>query len=267
MENDNLLREVVSRLGNDELTRDLSKMSFKETEVYGFRAALRGARNPMDSWYLADSEPCKDKLYCTDCKFFSKEVNDCIYDSFEAFNQIEFAEKFIIGPKDMELAQKLIRAGGEHRKFLRQIQIWVDIDMPRYWWSEFDTYHFNTKNSCSTMHKLLNEKNEITIDRFVYCDEDKDIVEILLKRLNEIRSQWIEEKKNKNDKGMIRCLLRAKRLLLESFLQMRTVNTNYEEVRGIYHQRKHHRLKTEWDRKFCDWVEKLPYFEEFIQYK
>ncbi len=164
MENDSLLRDVVSKLEDNELARDLASMNFKDTEVYGFRAALRGARNPMDSWYLIDSDNCDNKVNCDDCNFFSEEVNDCTFDSFEAFNQVEFVEKYIVGPNDMNLAQKLIKAGGEHRKFLRQIQIWVDIDMPRYWWSEFDTYKFNSKNSCSTMHKLLNTKKEITID-------------------------------------------------------------------------------------------------------
>lgn len=267
MENDSLLRDVVSKLEDNELARDLASMNFKDTEVYGFRAALRGARNPMDSWYLIDSDNCDNKVNCDDCNFFSEEVNDCTFDSFEAFNQVEFVEKYIVGPNDMNLAQKLIKAGGEHRKFLRQIQIWVDIDMPRYWWSEFDTYKFNSKNSCSTMHKLLNTKKEITIDKFLYCNEDKDILEAIIERLNSIRREWLEEKENKNNKGMVRCLLRAKRLLTEGFLQMRTVNTNYEEVRNIYHQRKHHRLNTEWDKKFCDWAEKLPYFKEFIEYK
>lgn len=267
MENDSLLREIVSKLEDNELVRDLDSMSFKGTEVYGFRASLRGARNPMDSWYLIDSNNCDNKEGCDCCSFLEETIGDCVFENYEALNDIVFAEKYIIGPNDMNLAQKLIKAGGEHRKFLRQIQVWVDIDMPRYWWSEFDTYKFNSKNSCSTMHKLLNTKKEITIDKFLYCNEDKDILEAIIERLNSIRREWLEEKENKNNKGMVRCLLRAKRLLTEGFLQMRTVNTNYEEVRNIYHQRKHHRLNTEWDKKFCDWAEKLPYFKEFIEYK
>jgi len=202
-------------------------MDFTNTEVEGFRAAFRGMRNPKNSWHLSDSH-----------------VNG-------------FNGKFIIGKKDMELAQTLITAGTEHCKFLRQIQVWVDVDMPRYWWSEEDTYHFNTKNSCSTMHKLLNNKNEITRSMFVFCEEDIDIIDLIIKRLNELRVEFLT---TKNDHLMIR----AKRILAEGFLQMRTLNTNYGEIRGEYHQRKHHRLVEEWQDTFCVWVESLPYAKELI---
>ena len=112
-------------------------------EVAGFIPALYGMRSPMNSWHLNDS-----KMY------IGNEITgeECVY----------------IGPNDMDLAKRLIKAGPEHCKFLRQIQVWADFDMPLYWWSEFDTYKFNTKNSCSTMHKLFNTKKEIELDDFIY---------------------------------------------------------------------------------------------------
>ena len=103
-------------------------MKITKTEVYGFKAALRGMRNPKNSWSLNDST------------------------------------ETTMGPNDLKLAQNLIRAGKEHMKFMRQIQVWADFDMTRFFWSEMDTYHFNSKNSCSTMHKLLDPKREITKD-------------------------------------------------------------------------------------------------------
>ena len=112
-------------------------MKITNTEVYGISASLRGMRNPLNSWHLQDTE------------------------------------KDVIGLNDMNLAKRLIKAGPEHCKFLRQIQVWADFDMPLYWWSEFDTYKFNTKNSCSTMHKLFNAKKEIELSDFVFSEEDK----------------------------------------------------------------------------------------------
>ena len=214
-------------------------MEFKNTEVFNFEGALRGMRNPMNSW---------DKS-----------------DSYMSYNSDDLSS-FKIGKNDIELAQKLIKAGSEHCKFLRMIHVCVDIDMPRYWWSEADTYSFNTKNSCSTMHKLLNNKNPITEDLFLLCEEDLDIVNLVIKRLEELRQLYLQEQSREkpNIVLMNRYLVRAKRLLLEGFLQMRTVDTNYAEIRNMYHQRKHHRLKEEWIDTFCKWVETLPYAKELI---
>ena len=148
-------------------------MKIINTEVYGIYAAMRGMRNPMNSWYLSDTRKA---------------------DTIEDFRLLDTIcpedidmELTIIGEKDLYLAQNLIKAGTEHYKFLRQIQVWADIEMPRYWWSEFDTYKFNSKNSCSTMHKLLNTKSAITLEQFVYCNEDKDSLLSTIDRLNEIR--------------------------------------------------------------------------------
>lgn len=212
-------------------------MNFKNTEVWGFSHALRGMRNALESW----------------------ERNDSYYDF------PEHPDRFIIGKNDMELAQKLIIAGNEHSKFMRMIHVAVDANMPRYWWSEADTYHFNTKNSCSTMHKLLNNTNPITLDMFVICDEDKEWWSDTIDRLEKLRRKYKEiQSTTKNSKELIRLLVRAKRMLPEGLLQMRTWDTTYAELRNMYFQRRHHKLRKEWVNQFCEWVESLPYAKELI---
>lgn len=214
-------------------------MNFTNTEIFGFEAAVRGSRNPLDSWKNSDSKWV---------------TNDC----------------FEIGKKDLDLLQRLIRSGDSHSKFMRMIHVQVDVDMPRYFWSELDTYHFGTKNSRSTMHKLLNNNSPITLDAFVTCEEDEDLMIEIIGRLEELRQEFKKIQKdpnveNKSEK-LNYLLLRAKRLLPEGFLQMRTWDTNYAELRNIYFQRKDHRLKEEWGDVFCTWVESLPYAYELITY-
>ena len=207
-------------------------MRIETLEIAGFAPALKGMRNPMNSWDKSDS-------------YFTKNSDGL----------------WFIGKEDIKLAQSLIKGGTEHCKFLRQIQVWADFDMPRYWWSEFDTYKIGTSaNSCSTMHKLLNNKNPITIELFNCDEEDLDIAEIVINRLEQLRQLYRE---NKDDK----LLIRAKKLLMEGFLQLRTVNLNYQTIRNIYHQRNKHRLKEEWIDVFCAWTRELPYFEQLIEYK
>ena len=210
-------------------------MKITNTEVYGFAAALRGMRNPMNSWHLQDSVP----YYC---------MPDILWDAT------------LIGERDLDLAKRLIKAGNEHCKFLRQIQVWADFEMPLYWWSEFDTYKFNTKNSCSTMHKLFNAKKEIELDDFVYSKEDINTLNFVIRELNSLRKRYLETKD-------FNYVIRGKRLLPTSFKQKRTVNTNYAELINIYNQRKNHRLKEEWQDVFCKWCEELPYFKEFLEAK
>jgi len=206
-------------------------MKITNTGVYGFEGALRGMRNPMNSHHLSDS----------------------YIDNNE----------YIIGEKDLKLAQTLIKSGTEHCKFLRQIQVWCDIDEPRYWWSEFDTYKVGTSaNSSSTMHKLFNKKFPITKDMFVICPEDEDIAEIVIGRINEIREEWLTIECNQQYKDYL--LLRAKRLLMEGYLQLRTVNLSYAVIRNIILQRKNHRLKEEWQDIFCKWATTIPYSKELI---
>ena len=208
-------------------------MKITNTEVYGFEASLRGMRNPMNSWHLQDSVP----YYC---------MPDILWDAT------------LIGERDLDLAKRLIKAGNEHCKFLRQIQVWADFEMPLYWWSEFDTYKFNTKNSCSTMHKLFNAKKEIELDDFVYSKEDVNTLNFIIRELNSLRKRYLETKD-------FNYVIRGKRLLPTSFKQKRTVNTNYAELINIYNQRKNHRLKEEWQDVFCKWCEELPYFKEFLE--
>ena len=217
-------------------------MKITNTEVYGFEASLRGMRNPMDSWHLQDAK----RMLGIKGKYNDFKNNDLSY------------EAIVIGSNDMDLAKRLIKAGNEHCKFLRQIQVWADFEMPLYWWSEFDTYKFNTKNSCSTMHKLFNAKKEIELDDFVYSKEDINTLNFIIMELNSLRKRYLETKD-------FNYVIRGKRLLPTSFKQKRTVNTNYAELINIYNQRKNHRLKEEWQDVFCKWCEELPYFKEFLE--
>lgn len=202
------------------------KIEIETLNVAGIQESLFGMRNPFDSWDKGGSK------------------NNDISDS------------------DMVLAQKLIKGGSEHRKFLRQIQVWSNIKVPRYIWQELDTYKFGTKNSQSTMHTL--HKREFNLSDF-YLGEDPvintaNMMEIhILPELNMYREHFLSTKD-------YRYVIEMKRILPESFLQMRTWNTNYEELRNIYHQRKSHRLKDEWTH-IIQWIESLPYAKELILYK
>lgn len=207
-------------------------MKIETNLVAGFEPALHGMRAPMNSWHLSDSR----YVYC----------------------EIEEEDFYDIGEKDMKLAMNLVKAGSEHSKFMRQIQVWAWVDMPRYWWSEQDTYKWGTKNSQSTMHRLLHKTTAITLDQFIYNESDKDVMELVVSRLNEIRETYLETKTAKEQHALIR---QAKQLLPEGALQGRQWNTNYAELRNMYHQRKHHKLKEEWSETFCKWVETLPYSE------
>ena len=231
-------------------------MDFTNTEVWGFNHALHGMRNPMDSWSKSDSTKIYwDGQWNTDDEKIRKYLAD-------------YGVNYLIGEKDLKLAQTLIKSGGEHSKFMRMIHVSVDINMPRYWWSEADTYHFNTKNSCSTMHKLLNNVNPITLNMFVTCEEDIDWWNDTVNRLEEMRQEYKEiQKATKDSEKMNRLLIRAKRMLPEGFEQKRTFDTDYVEVRNMYFQRRHHRLKEEWADAFCNWVEPLPYAKELIMYE
>lgn len=203
---------------------------FENTKVFNLEGALRGMRNPMDSWDKSDS-------YC-ESKY----------------------NTFIIGENDLKLAKSLIKGGAEHRKFLRQIFISVDITAPRYWWVEFDTYCIGvSKNSCSTMHTLM--KKPITIEMFdieIYKMNEEDINywNSLVKYLELLRDSYIKERD-------FNIFIKLKKALPESFLQKRTVAMNYENVINIYNQRKTHKL-FEWSENFADWVKSLPYGEDFL---
>ena len=204
-----------------------NKIKIENVEVAGLYTAIRGMRNPMDSWDKTDSG--------------------------------QGSNWYVIGDADMELCKKLIKAGPEHRKFLRQIYVGFDITLPRYVWSEFDTYSNVTKNSCSTMHKLFKKDSPITLEQIVYNYNDIDILIPTLERLNGLSTNYfLALRQDKKDE----LLRRAKAILPEGFLQKRTVSTNYEQLRNIYRQRIHHRLPC-W-RSICEELEKLPYGKEFI---
>ena len=210
-------------------------MKFEYTEVWGFEHAIRGMRNPLESWDKSDS------LFKSSIQCFS-----------------------VLGENDLNLMQRLIKAGPEHRKFMRQIFVSVDITAPLYWWKEFDTYKVGTvANSTSTMHKLAS--TPITLDCF-----ETDNVEVL-EELNYAVScwwseliTWLEKLRQKyNETKDKRYWKELIRLLPESWLQKRTITMNYENILSMIHQRKAHKL-TEWSKDFIDWARTLPYAQELI---
>ena len=241
-------------------------MKFENTEVFNFEGAMRGMRNPLNSWHKNDTrEFLYQNALHSISSFDNSKYHICKYIDLDALC-------VKIGENDMKLAQTLIKAGSEHCKFMRMIHVAVDTNMPRYWWSEADTYHFNTKNSCSTMHKLLNNDEPITLDMFVICEEDMDWWNYTVNKLESLRLEYKTIQKNEKPskektEAMDRLLIRAKRMLPEGFEQMRTWDTNYAELRNMYFQRRHHRLKEEWIDTFCKWVETLPYAKELIMYE
>lgn len=219
-------------------------MKFEYTEVFNFKGALRGMRNPLESWSKSDSD--------------TQPITG--YGSLKWF---EPTNEFIIGPNDINLAQKLIMGGSEHRKFLRQIFVSVDITAPLFWWKEADTYKIGTvANSTSTMHKIMSKP--FYFDMFEMEDfeeiERADFEEVL-RICNKYRNLYLEYKDD--DSTMAKKYWKALiRILPESWLQTRTITMNYEVIRNIVHQRANHKL-TEWH-KFIEWAHTLPYAEELI---
>lgn len=247
-------------------------MKFENTEVWGFEHALRGMRNPKNSWNKSDSFNCLKTPSGKHCSEFCKNFNT---DKCYMYGNND--EPFIIGNNDMKLAQTLIKAGNEHRKFMRQIFVSVDITAPLYWWKEFDTYKVGTvANSTSTMHKITSQP--ITLDCFEIDDYEEDLkcletydsnievdystvdfeVHKFINFLENLRQKYLETKDKRYWKELIRWLP-------ESWLQKRTITMNYENVRNMYFQRRNHKL-TEWSESFIKWVESLPYAEELIMY-
>lgn len=207
---------------------ELMIMQIKTFEVAGLYSAIHGMRNPLNSWSKSDSGFNKDG-------------------------------EFIIGEKDVKLAQRLILAGTEHGKFMRQIYVSFDITAPLYWWSEFDTYHYNTKNSCSTMHKLMSRHVELT--DFEDFKNKEELLRPVIAQLNKLVDEYNKEGLTQAQKNEL--LVCAKSILPCSYLQRRMVSSNYQELRNMYFQRKNHRLAL-WRANFCDWVATLPYSKELI---
>ena len=201
-------------------------LTLKNTSVMNFENAIRGARNPMNSWGRMDSHTEPDG-------------------------------SFVFGPNDLDLAMRLAKAGSDHRKYLRMVFVSVDVTAPLYWWKEYDTYKVATvANSTSTMHKI--HSKPFSMDDFS-CDHmtdgTKKFMETVVAELENIRLRFKETKSKDDWYDMIQ-------LLPSSYNQMRTCSFNYETLINIYYARKDHKL-AEWH-TFCDWIKTLPYGEELI---
>lgn len=213
-------------------------IDISKTEVIGFEAAVRGMRNPKNSWALSDSKR----------------------------NQISVGNgqisMFQFGDADLDLATRLGNAGTDHGKFLRMIAVYADINAPLYWWKEYDTYKVGTvANSCSTMHKITSK--EFTLDDFSHehlNDESRLLLEEVIYLLNKNRLYYFKD--NISDTYKKELWWQLIQLLPSSYNQKRTVMLNYAVLKNMYHARKNHKLD-EWH-DFCHWVEGLPYAKELI---
>ena len=204
-------------------------LTLKNTSVMNFENAIRGARNPMNSWGRMDSHTEPDG-------------------------------SFVFGPNDLDLAMRLAKAGSDHRKYLRMVFVSVDVTAPLYWWKEYDTYKVATvANSTSTMHKI--HSKPFSMDDFS-CDHmtdgTKKFMETVVAELENIRLRFKETKSKDDWYDMIQ-------LLPSSYNQMSTCTFNYETLINIYRARKNHKL-AEWH-TFCDWIETLPYAEQLITFE
>lgn len=226
----------------------------ENVEVYGWEAAIRGMRNPKNSYHKSDSEMCKGSDGFEDCTV--NAAGKCPrHNDFR--NDI-----FCVGKADFELMKKLAAAGTDHRKFMRMINVTCDITAPMYWWKEFDTYKVGTvRNSCSTMHTVTDK--EFTLDDFSHEHLDNlsiSRLEWLIDYLNKCRENYIGDYAEVHDKKD--CWWQIIQLLPSSYNQRATVQLNYEVLANMYHARKNHKLDC-W-RTFCEWIETLPYAKELI---
>ena len=224
-------------------------IKIEKTEVFGWEAAIRGMRNPMNSWEKSDSGYCCGDKKCS-------AIPECNIDCD--------IPHYMIGPNDLKLMIKLRNAGTDHRKFMRMITVYLDITAPLYWWKEFDTYKVGTvANSCSTMHKIADKEfdvNDFSHEHIEELDGDEynmsyDWLLRTVDILNYYRTKYIEI----NDKIYWWQMIQ---LLPSSYNQRRTVMLNYEVLANIYKSRCNHKLD-EW-RELCKWVETLPYAKGFI---
>lgn len=247
-------------------------------EVVGWEHAIRGMRNPKNSWEKSDSYPAVD---CEKCGKIERE-GSCTFQSRTCIVTHEY-DCYEIGPNDYKLMTALRNAGTDHRKFMRMITVYLDITAPLYWWKEFDTYKVGTvANSCSTMHKIADKEFTLrdfsceqlddiwayepearsmapTIEFETHTDKitnyllgPQDILYLTIKMLNRCRDLYIQTKDKKYWWQMIQ-------LLPSTYNQKRTVMLNYEVLANMYKSRRHHKLD-EWH-TLCDWIDKLPYSE------
>lgn len=206
------------------------------TEVFGWMAAIRGMRNPRDSWDKSDSGWHGEFIYATGMPIID------------------------IGPNDFALMKKLIAAGSDHSKFMRMIHVQCDWEAPLYWWKEADTYKVGTvRNSCSTMNKIT--EHEFTIDMFAHEHLDAGSIatlDMVVFDLNQLRIQYLGTARDDTFRKSL--WYQIIQLLPSSYLQKATMDFNYAVLRNMYHSRKAHK-QDEWREDFCNWVKTLPYSE------
>lgn len=227
-------------------------IKLENTDVFGWESAIRGMRNPMNSWDKSDSHWCNE-----DCPHVENETEPAI-----ECNDGKFG--YCIGYNDLKLMKQLKKAGSDHSKYLRMINVTCDIIAPLYWWKEYDTYKVGTvANSCSTMHKIT--EKEFTLDDFSHEHLGYDglkHMEETIEIINFYRTKFTDKNLNewnelKSKKDMWWQIIQ---LLPSSYNQKRTVQLNYAVLLNIYHARKNHKLD-EWH-EFCNWCKTLPYFKE-----
>ena len=215
-------------------------IKIENTEVYGWKAAIRGMRNSYNSWDKSDS--------------YETHIENP-----QTLNTAPF--EFFIGDNDLALMKKLVKSGSDHSKFMRMITVTCDVTAPLYWWKEFDTYKVGTvRNSCSTMHKIT--EKEFTLDDFSHehlIVASLNSLNRTIEDLNSCRNGYLNEDISKNPEWKKEVWWQMIQLLPSSYNQRATVQMNYEVLRNMYHARKNHKLD-EWH-DFCAWVESLPYSE------
>ena len=238
-------------------------LKIEKTEVIGWEAAIRGMRNPMNSWEKSDSFCKPSTENCRGCH----DYNKCAY----IFESTGKPYRRGIGTNDLDLMTRLRNAGTDHRKFMRMITVYLDITAPLYWWKEFDTYKVGTvANSCSTMHKIADKEfifDDFSYEQLLGREDDPFTVPVssdgtklsplglmldIIDMLNGCRAKYLETKDKKYWWQMIQ-------LLPSSYNQRRTVMMNYEVLANMYKSRKNHKLD-EWH-TLCDWIKTLPYSE------
>ena len=262
-------------------------IKIENTQVFGWEGAIRGCRNPKNSWDKSDSSfldhfsikggTLKKVFRNILKKIFHKEDMGFIGDNKE--HEIRVLDSFVIGPNDHKLLMNLCKGGTEEAKWRRMVHVQMDVTAPFYWWKEFETYKVGTvSNSCSTMHKI--QAKEFTLDDFscehlmTYTDKgvfpfldvgsnqnqdgrmfSMDVLELAITALNHYREKFLETKDKKYWWQMIQ-------LLPSSYNQKRTIDLNYEVLASQYRQRKDHKLDC-WH-QYCDWIKTLPYSEFII---
>jgi len=238
-------------------------IKIENTDVYGFEAAIRGMRNPLNSWEKSDSGYCEGRsARCDNCPIEPDEYAPC-YNAL-----VNEGKLYVVGQKDFALMKQLVRAGSDHSKFMRMITVTCDITAPMYWWKEMDTYKVGTvRNSCSTMHKICSK--ELTLDDFSH-EHLGAIAKTMLENTVVFLNYCIDEYKKGalgalNEITGLECASQKDvwwqiiQLLPSSYNQRATWQANYAVLRNIYHARKNHKLD-EWN-EFRRWIESLPQSE------